>query len=150
MFGQGSGPIVLDDVRCAGTEERLVDCPYDQNTADCSHSEDSSVRCQITCEYNSTTGSIIYFKVVYIQIANAAHIVLVIVMSILYAYLLWTPVLCRDGQLRLVGGSEPTEGRVEICYNETWGTICDDGWGDEEANVVCSSLGYSRFSMLIR
>jgi len=50
MFGQGSGPIVLDDVRCAGTEERLVDCPYDENTADCSHSEDSSVRCQITCE----------------------------------------------------------------------------------------------------
>jgi len=71
-------------------------------------------------------------------------------MSILYAYLLWTLVLCRDGQLRLVGGSEPTEGRVEICYNETWGTICDDGWGDEEANVVCSSLGYSRFSTLIR
>ena len=73
MFGQGSGPIVLDDVRCTGTEERLVDCPYDQNTADCSHSQDSSVRCQITCEYNSTTGSITYYKVVYSKIANAAH-----------------------------------------------------------------------------
>ena len=57
-YGQGSGPIVLDDVRCTGTEDRLVDCPYDPSTVDCVHSEDASVRCLITCEYNSTSGSI--------------------------------------------------------------------------------------------
>ena len=51
FFGQGTGPIVLDDVRCAGTEDRLVDCPYDPSTVDCVHSEDASVRCQITREY---------------------------------------------------------------------------------------------------
>ena len=37
---------------------------------------------------------------------------------------------------------------MEICFNETWGAICDDGWDDLDANVVCSSLGYSRFSKL--
>ena len=52
FFGQGSGPIVLDDVRCVGTEDRLIDCPYDPSTVDCVHSEDASVRCQITREYN--------------------------------------------------------------------------------------------------
>ena len=51
FFGQGTGPIVLDDVRCAGTEDRLVDCPHDPSTVDCVHSEDASVRCQITREY---------------------------------------------------------------------------------------------------
>ena len=51
FFGQGSGPIVLDDVRCVGTEDRLIDCPYDPSTIDCAHSEDASVRCQITREY---------------------------------------------------------------------------------------------------
>ena len=51
FFGQGTGPIVLDDVRCAGTEDRLVDCPYNSSTVDCVHSEDASVRCQITREY---------------------------------------------------------------------------------------------------
>ena len=56
---------------------------------------------------------------------------------------------CQNGQLRLAGGTSVNEGRVEICFNETWGTICDDVWDDLDATVVCSSLGYSRFSMLL-
>ena len=43
----------MDDVRCTGNEDRLVDCPFDPSTVDCTHSEDSSVRCQITRKYNS-------------------------------------------------------------------------------------------------
>jgi len=49
-FGQGSGAIVLDDVQCTGSEDNLVDCPYDRSTLDCTHSEDAGVRCQITRE----------------------------------------------------------------------------------------------------
>lgn len=46
MFGVGTGPINLDDVRCVGNEDNLVDCPYDANTADCVHFEDAGVRCR--------------------------------------------------------------------------------------------------------
>ncbi|XP_041453649.1 deleted in malignant brain tumors 1 protein-like [Lytechinus variegatus] len=59
-------------------------------------------------------------------------------------------VVCYDGAdsgtdtVRLIGGSSSSEGRVEIFYNGQWGTICDDSWGQEEANVVCHQLGYSR------
>ena len=50
---------------------------------------------------------------------------------------------CADGQLRLVGGNVDNEGRVEICLNNEWGTICDDGWSTNDANVACAVLGFS-------
>ena len=49
---------------------------------------------------------------------------------------------CTDGAVRLRNGYLTGEGRVEICINNAWGTVCDDGWDDADASVVCRDLGY--------
>ena len=44
---------------------------------------------------------------------------------------------CTEGEIRLVGGANYSEGRVEICLNDEWGTVCDQMWDDTDAAVVC-------------
>ena len=49
---------------------------------------------------------------------------------------------CMDGAVRIRNGYVPGEGRVEVCINNAWGTVCDDGWDNADASVVCRELGY--------
>lgn len=48
----------------------------------------------------------------------------------------------RFRDVRIRGGGSPSEGRVEVFFNNSWGCVCDTGWSLQEANVVCRQLGF--------
>ena len=56
---------------------------------------------------------------------------------------------CVNGFVRLVGGNDTNEGRVEICSNGVWGTIYSGGWDIHDATVACRQLGlYQPYSSM--
>ena len=64
-----------------------------------------------------------------------------------YRYNLTYRDLCIGrNQVRLVGGSGKNQGRVEIYHDGQWGTVCDDGWGIDDAHAVCREVGFSSAS----
>ena len=128
-FSAGSGSIWLDNVRCSGTETRLLACPANSiGSHNCVHSKDAGVICTTSkCNVNNIMNTPQCTTVHYCQL------------FILKA--------CNDGDIRLSGGRNGTEGRVEVCNRASWGTVCDDSWGSTNVQVVCNQLGFASIGL---
>ena len=55
---------------------------------------------------------------------------------------------CSDGRARVRGSFSEMVGRIEVCIQETWRTICSDQWKEEDARVLCHQLGFSVYGLL--
>lgn len=122
-FGQGFGPIFMSSVRCNGGESQLTDCSYSPLVSShCTHEYDVGVICE------------------------GINTVLLVIHS--YKFIL-AP--CQNGTVRLYSESDSyfrRYGRVQVCVNNTWGTICDHFWDDTDASVICNMLGYSPYGII--
>ena len=68
------------------------------------------------------------------------HLIILLVVTAL-CFLVKSAAVCMQGDIRLQDGGDDRQGRVELCNNNAWGTVCDDFFGAEEATVACRQLG---------
>ena len=54
-----------------------------------------------------------------------------------------------NGDVRLVNGTTPYEGRVEICYDGVWGSVCGYNWDYFDAAIVCRQMGFQGTSKVM-
>nr|XP_013813669.1 PREDICTED: scavenger receptor cysteine-rich domain-containing group B protein [Apteryx mantelli mantelli] len=117
-FGQGSGPIFLDNVDCKGREAALSECwSHGWGIHNCYHYEDVAVMCNELSPTQASEGPTSRTATASVQHGES------------------------DGSIRLVSGTDSCQGRVEIFYRGNWGTVCDDDWGLSDASVVCKQVG---------
>ena len=119
QFGIGTGPVGWSYVYCKGWETTIHDCTR-------------STYPSFTCYPQYTVG-------VTCKEGKCNNDTACIVIC--------TCIDCANGDVRVLGGGFDNEGTVEVCYNNIWGVISDQGWTSADARVVCNQLGYTTGSM---
>lgn len=163
-FGQSLHPPLLTETQCTGSEASLLECQYSNETDSCDHTS-AGIRCKGVrgiCEEAGHLGCCEQFCFVSGCFCDATCYNLgdccpdisnicplpsgksVSPTELILRYstlLLFLIAECATGEIQLVGGADQTQGRVELCVEGRWSSVCGKQWGNSESFVVCSQLG---------
>uniref|UniRef100_A0A8B9IPM4 protein-lysine 6-oxidase n=1 Tax=Anser cygnoides TaxID=8845 RepID=A0A8B9IPM4_ANSCY len=122
-YGQGEGPIWLDNVRCGGSESSLAECTHNGwGVSDCHHGEDTGVVCSGQRLHSGPDPAAAPGLLGEVSGDQEVRI---------------KPILARAKLSMPV-----TEGAVEVKHNGHWRQVCDAGWTRNNSRVVCGMLGF--------
>ncbi|XP_063405745.1 deleted in malignant brain tumors 1 protein-like [Mytilus trossulus] len=199
VFGSGSATIMMENLRCLGTERHISACKYSgwENHV-CQHTQDVSISCGKTPVrlVNGTRKSLgrleVYHNNIWGSVCDrnfdqndAEAVCRSLGLKTKFPYAVpnayfgrsngmvmldnldcngtesdiatcksygWghsdcthdhdVSVLCGT-MVRLVGGKDESQGRVELFHKGNWGTICNDGFDIDDAAVICTMLGFN-------
>ncbi|KAH9512856.1 Neurotrypsin [Bulinus truncatus] len=130
----GKTVFMLDDVKCHGNESSIQDCPKSQwKQHDCRSFQIAGVVCQSSkkCtsdQFKCRNGDCLKAMFVCDKTDHCGDNS--------------DELDCVYNEFKLVNGSRPWEGRVEVLRNGLQGTVCDDQWDEKEVAVICMSMGF--------
>ena len=151
QFGAGTGTIWLQNVDCSGTENFIDHCNLGAwGDTSCSHSQDAGVVCacelaMLVCVCTRVRGCVCIYLVSYSALSLYKCGFSYIHSCTVYELIPTFPSIPASNftvPVRLVNGSWPGEGRLEVKKSAAWGTLCDTGFGSTAADVVCRQLGF--------
>lgn len=130
-------PVYNRSYSCTGSESHLRDCPFlePSRTEPCGYRRNAYIVCQgmaiksHICYLYLTTDCPRFQNYSSVYQINTA-------LSTLESN-------CNAGEVRLLDGPNVREGRVEVCINNAWGTICNEQFGVDEAIVTCTQMNFS-------
>ncbi|XP_078612620.1 scavenger receptor cysteine-rich domain-containing protein DMBT1-like isoform X2 [Branchiostoma floridae x Branchiostoma japonicum] len=142
-YGQGSGPIWMDDLSCSGSESSLQYCPHlGWGSHNCGHSEDIGV----SCYYPASTPEPYTRWQTHNNWRTEEPTTAPDSWWWTTAWNNWWTAPNTDHypnfQVRLRGGNNYSYGRLEVYYHGQWGTVCSDYFDYREARIVCRELGF--------
>ena len=136
FYGLGEGAVHIEEISCQGDEPTLLNCSFVNETTLEFHFNDAGVRCFNVTGMQSQAKFPRHVLYMYIQACPIA-------LPLGTVPLLSAEDVCTPGSVRLANSTDGMEGRLEVCLDNVWGTVCQDLFGYDEARVVCGQLGFS-------